>query len=130
MFWTIYMIEKGLSLRLGRSSTLRLQDITLSRPVRGQPGNSFLTELATVWIDMATVQGRIYDEIYSPGALMEPQHVRTRRAWAIAAELTAVMQRSNNLHVSVSEALAFFGDLENEQLTGSRMITRVPRATY
>ncbi|KAB8198978.1 hypothetical protein BDV34DRAFT_231648 [Aspergillus parasiticus] len=41
---------------------------------------------------MASIQGRIYDNIYSPGALRQPPHVRTTRARALAAELETAMQ--------------------------------------
>ncbi|KAF4295987.1 hypothetical protein KXW28_003461 [Aspergillus fumigatus] len=99
LFWTIYITEKMLSLRLGRSSTFRDQDITLARPGRQRgPGGSFLAELAPGWIKIASIQGRIYDDIYSPGALMQPLHIRTSRARALAAELKAAMQHAQDFH--------------------------------
>ena len=94
------MTEKMLSLRLGRSSTFRDQDITLTRPGVERSHGSFLSELAPGWISMSSIQGRIYDDIYSPGALMQPPHVRTSRAQALASELKAVMQRGEEIHVS------------------------------
>lgn len=101
LFWTIYMTEKMLSLRLGRSSTIRDQDITLTRLGMERPsGCSFLAELAPGWINMASIQGRIYDDIYSPGALMQPPHIRTSRARALAAELKTAMQHAQDIHVS------------------------------
>ncbi|KAL4785970.1 hypothetical protein BJX76DRAFT_366431 [Aspergillus varians] len=98
LFWTIYMTEKMLSLRLGRSSTFRDQDITLIRPGMERPSGSFLAELAPGWINMASIQGRIYDEIFSPGALMQPPHIRISRARALAAELETAMQHSQDIH--------------------------------
>ncbi|KAH8429402.1 putative C6 transcription factor [Aspergillus melleus] len=98
LFWTIYMTEKMLSLRLGRSSTFRDQDITLSRSGMQRPGSTFLAELAPGWINVASIQGRIYDEIYSPGALMQPPHIRTFRAQALAEELKSVMQHAQDIH--------------------------------
>lgn len=94
------MTEKMLSLRLGRSSTFRDQDITLSRPSAERQGGTFLAKLAPGWINVASIQGRIYDDIYSPGALIQPPHVRTSRARALAAELKTVMQRAQEIHVS------------------------------
>lgn len=101
LFWTIYMTEKMLSLRLGRSSTFRDQDITLPRPGTERLSGTFLAKLAPGWINVASIQGRIYDEIYSPGALMQPPHVRASRARALAAELKTVMQRAQDIHVSL-----------------------------
>jgi hypothetical protein len=96
------MTEKMLSLHLGRSSTFHDQDTTLSRPETERPGGSFLAKLAPGWINVASIQGRIYDDIYSPGALMQPPHIRTSRARALAAELKSVMQHAQGIHVSLS----------------------------
>lgn len=98
------MTEKMLSLSLGRSSTLRDQDITLQRPsVNRTAGSShLLTDLAPGWVNMASLQGRIYDEIYSPSALMQPPHVRTSRALALAAEMKAALQQTQILHVRIT----------------------------
>ncbi|RDW93602.1 putative C6 transcription factor [Aspergillus mulundensis] len=98
VFWTIYMNEKMLSLRLGRPSTFRDQDITLPRPGMERPNGTFLAELAPGWITMASIQGRIYDDIYSPGALMQPPHIRTSRAQALAAEMETAMQHIQDVH--------------------------------
>ena len=100
MFWTIYTTEKMLSLRLGRSSTFRDQDITLPRLGAERSSGSFLAELAPGWINVASIQGRIYDDIYSPGALMQPQHIRASRARALATELKTSMQHAQDIHVS------------------------------
>lgn len=90
-----------LSLRLGRSSTFRDQDITLIRPgVERRSGSTFLAELAPGWVSIASVQGRIYDDIYSPRALMQPLHVRTSRAQALVAELRGIMRHIQDIHVS------------------------------
>jgi hypothetical protein len=94
------MNEKMLSLRLGRSSTFRDRDITLDRPGLGHSKGTFLGELAPGWIGIASIQGRIYDDIYSPGALMQPLHIRTSRAQALATELKAIMQHAQDIHVS------------------------------
>lgn len=102
LFWTIYMTEKMLSLRVGRSSTFRDQDITLTRLGMERPSGTFLAELAPGWINMASIQGRIYDDIYSPGALMQPPHIRTSRALTLATELKTVMQHAQDIHVSLS----------------------------
>ncbi|KAL4795271.1 hypothetical protein BDV19DRAFT_363428 [Aspergillus venezuelensis] len=98
LFWTIYTTEKMLSLRLGRSSTFRDQDITLAHPGMERHGGNFLAELAPSWITKASIQGRIYDEVYSPGALMRPQHIRTARARALISELETAMAHDEEVH--------------------------------
>jgi hypothetical protein len=132
LFWTIYMTEKMLSLRLGRSSTFRDQDITLTRPGMERSNGSFLAELAPGWINIASIQGRIYDDIYSPGALMQPLHIRTSRARALAAELKTAMQHAQDIHVSLSRPvptiMKFFphdhSSKQDRMLTGHRTIMR------
>lgn len=138
LFWTIYMTEKMLSLRLGRSSTFRDQDITLNRPGMEHPTRSFLGELAPGWIKIASIQGRIYDDIYSPGALMQPPHIRTSRARALAAELKTAMQYAQDIHVSLlqlpiqyHEIVSSESPLEaHRRLTGHSAITRPAEGKY
>lgn len=90
-----------LSLRLGRSSSFREQDITLDRltSTLERPSSSLLAELAPNWVSMASIQGRIYDEVYSPGALMQPPDVRTTRARTLADDLKAIIHQGQEAHV-------------------------------
>ncbi|SPO04682.1 uncharacterized protein DNG_07367 [Cephalotrichum gorgonifer] len=104
LFWTIYTVEKMLALRLGRSSTIRDQDITLPRLGADRPSGTFLAELAPGWINIANIQGRIYDDIYSTGALMQPPHIRMSRAQALATELKIVMQHAQDIHFTYGPA--------------------------
>ncbi|KAH8426036.1 fungal specific transcription factor domain-containing protein [Aspergillus melleus] len=99
LFWVVYTTERMLSLRLGRSSTFRDQDITVPRldTLNDQELDSLLNPILPRWIDTAVLQGRTYDEIYSPGALVEPAHVRESRARALAAELKNVIYREDTL---------------------------------
>ncbi|OBW64427.1 MAG: Uncharacterized protein AUREO_055090 [Aureobasidium pullulans] len=75
LFWSVYFIDKSLSLRLGRASAMQDYDISTS-----------LKDLCGVWdrqegghhkmfagwvelsIEMASLQGVIYDRLYSPGS--------------------------------------------------------------
>ncbi|KAE8408566.1 hypothetical protein BDV37DRAFT_279051 [Aspergillus pseudonomiae] len=47
---------------------------------------------------MASMQGRIYDDIYSPGALRQPAHIRTSHARALASELKTAMPHAQDIH--------------------------------
>lgn len=93
------MSEKTLSLRLGRSSTFRDHDITLTRPGVERHAGNFLGEIALYWIDLSSIQGRVYDDIYSPGALMQPPDIRTSRAQALAVEMKRLMKNAQDFHV-------------------------------
>jgi hypothetical protein len=89
LFWAVYMTDKLLSLRLGRSSTIRDGDISVPRmPPDDQDGlwrrpNPTLPAL----LEMSSLHGRIYDEIYGPNALLELQEARVAKARALASDV-------------------------------------------
>ncbi|KAL4963265.1 Zn(II)2Cys6 transcription factor [Aspergillus stella-maris] len=91
LFWAVYALEKAVALRLGRPSTIRDQDITILRPTM----NSKITCLAfnrlPDWIDIASLYGRLYDNLYSPTALAQPNSVRVSRTSALASELEGII---------------------------------------
>ncbi|KAL4815239.1 hypothetical protein BDW67DRAFT_164736 [Aspergillus spinulosporus] len=135
MFWTIYMTEKTLSLRLGRLSTFRDQDITLPRPGTERPHGSFLAELVPGWVTIASIQGRIYDDIYSPGSLMQPPHTRASRAQALASELKTAIQHLQDIHnhYGASKAQALGPEFHeiarrSDRVIGLSMLTLVYRS--
>jgi hypothetical protein len=99
IFWLIYVQEKGLSLRLGRSSTIRDSDITIPVPdIDSLSEISYFSQLDKMK-DLARLQGKIYDQLYSSGALAQPQHIRTTRARCLAAELEVHMNREGKSEV-------------------------------
>jgi hypothetical protein len=87
LFWAVYMTDKFLSLRLGRSSTIRDSDISVPRipPDDGlwRRPNPTLPAL----LEMSSLHGRIYDEIYGPNALLELQEARVAKARALASDV-------------------------------------------
>ncbi|WYZ42252.1 hypothetical protein EsH8_V_001147 [Colletotrichum jinshuiense] len=87
MFWLIYVQEKQLSLRLGRSSVIRDSDITVPHPIVDSRSDMAIFGQLHKWADLARLQGMVYDQIYSPAALIQPQAVRTSRARRLAAAL-------------------------------------------
>jgi hypothetical protein len=80
LFWTVYKIEKGLSLRLGRSSNLRDAEITIANDQE---------ELRRT--GLARIQGKIYDQLYSPEGLSRSDAERGRLAETLAGELRALV---------------------------------------
>lgn len=83
----------------------RQQDITVLPPDPGAgPGPEpwSFAELSFVsWIHVARIQGRAYEELYSPAALRQSDQVRRDRVKAMADEVMAVMQRSEDMNVRV-----------------------------
>ncbi|KOS46336.1 hypothetical protein ACN38_g2692 [Penicillium nordicum] len=91
LFWALYVLEKAVSLRLGRSSTIRDHDITVPRLLLDRKMTSLLHNRLPDWIDMASLYGRVYDNIYSTSALSQPVSLRESRTRALAAELKRIM---------------------------------------
>ncbi|KAI8188592.1 hypothetical protein K4K48_006462 [Colletotrichum sp. SAR 10_66] len=87
LFWMIYMHEKGLSLRLGRSSTIRDSDVTVPSLAPNPRADTAIFGQLQKWTELARIQGMVYDQIYSPAALIQPQAVRTARARRLASVL-------------------------------------------
>ncbi|KAI9149936.1 Leptomycin B resistance protein pmd1 [Paramyrothecium foliicola] len=97
LFWSLYILEKNLSMQLGRSSTLRDHDITMPlEDVRlsSQWGNSLRT-VSPNWLRLAQVEGRIYDELYSPRALSQPIEARNACARHLVAEVERMTKISD-----------------------------------
>lgn len=92
LFWTVHRIEKGLSLRLGRSSNIRHADITL--PIN--PDEPWSTR-------HARIQGKVFDQLYSQAGLSCSDHERGLAAQALAEESRALINETRaeimvNLH--------------------------------
>ncbi|EMT61122.1 hypothetical protein FOC4_g10014164 [Fusarium odoratissimum] len=73
LFWFTYFIDKSLSLRLGRASTIQDWDVTT--PMISEPGTCSLIDVSiTMWINTARCQGKIYESLYSPDSITQPDH--------------------------------------------------------
>ncbi|KAL7619854.1 hypothetical protein AAE478_010399 [Parahypoxylon ruwenzoriense] len=105
LFWVIYVTDKLLSLRFGRSSTIRDQDVTVPRETPDQAPDSALSQFLPRMIDIAVLQGKVYDNIYSPRALLQAVGVRTSRARVLAAELRRLMDREVDYERRCNEAI-------------------------
>ncbi|KAK1466484.1 fungal specific transcription factor [Colletotrichum cuscutae] len=89
LFWLIYVHEKALSLRLGRSSTIRDNEITVPPMAINSRSEQAIFGQLQKWTELARLQGMVYDQIYSPAALIQPQSVRVAKARRLASELGA-----------------------------------------
>lgn len=94
LFWCTYMLDKGLSLRLGRASILQDYDISLPHIVPEAKVEYPGTEIMTLWIKHAQIQGRVYERLYSPGALRQPDMYRVEQVGILATEQRRIMEES------------------------------------
>lgn len=95
-FWYIYVMDKTLSLRVGRASIIQDWDMSLPYPnidsdharfgslvQQGHRG----TALLLYWIKLAQIQGRVYEKLFSPAAFLQPMSERARMANDLVEEL-------------------------------------------
>ncbi|OTA75990.1 hypothetical protein M434DRAFT_402582 [Hypoxylon sp. CO27-5] len=111
LFWCTYMLDKGLSLRLGRASILQDYDISLPHIAPEAKVAYPATEVMTLWIKHAQIQGRIYERLYSPGALRQADSYRVEQVGMLAAEQEHLMAQSMEL----------FAEFENSEEAEGRM---------
>jgi hypothetical protein len=84
LFWTVYQLEKGLAFRLGRSSNIRDEEITLPFDVTDKS------------VRITRTQGRVYDQLYSPTGLCRPDEERREMATKLATELHNLISETHN----------------------------------
>ncbi|KAK8067639.1 hypothetical protein PG996_006751 [Apiospora saccharicola] len=106
IFWSAYMLDKGLSLRLGRASVLQDYDIgvpsvlertALDDDYGGVAGSGHSTAILSLWIKHAEVQGRIYQRLYSPGALRQAESTRAAQVRAVIVDLQFLLRETQRL---------------------------------
>jgi hypothetical protein len=127
IFWMIYMFDKTLSLRLGRSSILQDWDISLPFVVASDPDDkdSESSAMLSYWIKVARVQGLIYEKLFCPAAFLKSTEERTRiaidlvntlnQAWYERKDASAVdlVHSSENLNLA-SQRPSSIGHSPNE----------------
>lgn len=102
LFWTNYYLDKSLSLRLGRASTIPDWDITTHRPTTSDPHKEPVMAYFVLWVESARCQGNIYQLMYSPEAVAQPDHVRQARAQLLVDNLRTLEEATQETHVGRS----------------------------
>ncbi|KAH7155990.1 fungal-specific transcription factor domain-containing protein [Dactylonectria macrodidyma] len=87
LFWTMYFVDKSLSLRLGRASTIPDWDITIDLPSAPGPDQQPVLAYFALWIRSARCQGNIYEMLYSPDSIKQPDNVRQSRVQFLVSSL-------------------------------------------
>lgn len=88
LFWFLYSMDKGLCLRLGRASCIQDYDIAVPMPIL-EDGENFSSgnKLVKFWCRLAGIQGRIYEDLYSPLALKQPKSSRAAKADLLVTDI-------------------------------------------
>ncbi|KAE8154259.1 fungal-specific transcription factor domain protein [Aspergillus avenaceus] len=87
LFWALYCTDKALSLRLGRASSFQDYDISLSTKFSSLGDFEPWKSIYPLWIQLARIQGRVYEMLYSPAALRKPESERASYARQLASEM-------------------------------------------
>ncbi|KAL4808623.1 fungal-specific transcription factor domain-containing protein [Aspergillus unguis] len=103
-FWSLYTIDKNVSLNIGVTSHFQDHDIDaeLYTPSADERQRSWdLINLITA--EFAAIQGKVYDQLYSISATRASEQERLNRIQVLSMELMAV--RDKLLQVDVSKGL-------------------------
>lgn len=97
LFWMVFLLEKSLSLRLGRSSNFRDAEITI--PFPSDPNTRRCSQTSRI-------QGKIYDQLFSPVGLAAFDIERGETARALASELRGIIEETRTaFHVRLPPLL-------------------------
>ncbi|RKK48876.1 hypothetical protein BFJ67_g7127 [Fusarium oxysporum f. sp. cepae] len=94
LFWLTYLLDKGLSLRLGRPAVIHDDEITLPERLDKADVPGGWRDLLTQWIRHSRLVGRAYQDLYSPSALRKSVQERGERARDLMAALKRIMDDS------------------------------------
>ncbi|PTB70258.1 N-terminal binuclear Zn cluster-containing protein [Trichoderma citrinoviride] len=110
VFWHVYTLDKGLGLRLGRASVIAECDIDIKREFEVN-GFDHLTSTTfpTLWVEISSLQSRIYEQLYSPVALASPQADLIQRARALATECSRLEVETDETREKVYTLLKSIG---------------------
>ncbi|KAJ4255400.1 hypothetical protein NW762_009395 [Fusarium torreyae] len=97
LFWNVYFIDKSLSLRLGRASTIQDWDVTVPLPPANPINATPLSAFISLWVATARCQGQIYELLYSPDSMTQSDDVRRFRAQKLASDMQDISRRSKEL---------------------------------
>lgn len=87
-FWFAYAYDKTFSLRFGRSSMVRDDDITIARTLGPAiTVNPAWRPLFDHWVMHAEFAGKVYDQLYTPVALARPPAERAEVARTLIIKL-------------------------------------------
>ncbi|RYP07504.1 hypothetical protein DL765_009137 [Monosporascus sp. GIB2] len=126
LFWAVYQLDKGLSLRLGRASAMRDFDITLPRHVLELPLGPDWCEIFNSWTKVAEIHGNIYEKLYSPAALTQPEPERVAAAWGLAEELKILVAQASLAAARYSQP----GRAEYDEYKSVRMILKSDEISF
>lgn len=114
LFWFVYILDRALSLRLGRPPVLQDYEITLPRKLEPLGEFDSHRELIQSWMVRAEVQGKIYADLHSPEALTRPIERRSETVRVCAQALLAEREKLKHLRTRLEQSADNAADGSNE----------------
>ena len=93
-------MDRGLSLNFGRSPSLQDYDVTASRPTIAEAQGDCDLFFCSVGIELAYLQGDIYEQLYSGRAQSESADVKAQRARVLADRMMRLHRQLLSVCVS------------------------------
>jgi len=128
LFWSAYLLDRGLSLRLGRAGNLQDYDINFPQNLDHMDGPFAAKEIFTMWVKHASCQGRIYERLYSPGALRQSDASRVEHVRTLAAEELELIAHSHAVAAELSRRQQEADPLKNREDLQSRIFQQILRS--
>ena len=98
IFWFVYVLERDISLQLGRSSQIQDDDINTPKPEPSMDAGRRPWDILVLrCIESAKIEGRIYRDLFCAAALDKPSAVRAQRARTLASDLEALYAMENEV---------------------------------
>ena len=103
LFWILYSIDHCFALLFGRAPNIQDYDISVSRPDFTDP-DSMQSGQIVGWIQLASLQGRVYSELYSAAAHHIAMEAKVNAALTLAAEFRMLHQNARPLYENLGIA--------------------------
>ncbi|KKK12214.1 hypothetical protein ARAM_002411 [Aspergillus rambellii] len=130
LFWSIYCLDRALSMRLGRGPTIPDYDIDIPSkfPIAGL-SEPWSTTYA-IWIQLARIQGKVYQRLYSPAALHQPESHRVAEAHKLAADMQYRVMKPFHQMNPIMEGLSTLENLymKSDEVSRYSILTLIYRA--
>ncbi|KIX01705.1 uncharacterized protein Z518_09431 [Rhinocladiella mackenziei CBS 650.93] len=128
VFWTVYALDRGMGLNLGRSPTLQDCDISVDRPKMPEEIRDVWGAMYLGWLDYAELQGHIYEQLYCARAQKQPTKVRAELARGLASRLIQMKEQFVFDFSNTPFAESFSDAMISVQIVLSSTLTLVYRA--
>lgn len=100
LVWYVHLNDTMLALRLSRPTLIRDGEITLKFEALEGDGSDGPIPIIGKWARIGDLQGRIYDNLYSPRALLQSDSQREAQARNLAANLHTLFHSKSIAEVS------------------------------